>query len=74
MSFDMSGLPESDHAPFSDDQVSAMNRYQSDERFHPYTCCDHQIMSMTSGGLKCPKCGIVQNWVLRQTLLRMMKG
>jgi len=71
---DTSGLPDLIHAPFDDEQVEVMARYQKEGRFHPYTCCNHQTMVMTHDGLKCPKCGVVQNWVLRNTLRMMIRG
>ncbi len=70
MSFDMSGLPDMVYAPFDDEQVALMNRYQNSGDFHPYTCCDHQTMVMTREGLTCPKCQTVQNWCLRSSFMR----
>lgn len=72
-SADRSGLPDMDRAPFSDEQVAAMKHYQESGEFHPYTCCDHQVMQMTSNGMVCPKCGALQDWVLRATLSRMTR-
>lgn len=69
---DMSGLPDMQCAPFSEADVAKVEAYQTGHVFHPYTCCDHQTMQMTCDGLKCPKCGVVQDWIL-VTTLRLME-
>lgn len=60
---DQSGLPDMRHAPFSDWDVEVIREYQKGEIFHPYTCCDHQTMTMSRAGLVCPKCGALQTWI-----------
>ncbi len=53
---------------FSSDELKSLTAYQLSDYFHPYTCCDHQIMTPTPDGLVCPKCkrvqGSVLSWIL----------
>jgi hypothetical protein len=57
------------HAPFSDEQVLLLERYQEAGAFHPYTCCQHRSMQPRRAGLYCPDCGRLQTWVLRSSLM-----
>jgi hypothetical protein len=54
-------------APFTDEQVAALNCYQKYGDFHPFTCCSHEgcqratredrgILIASNEGWKCP-CG-----------------
>lgn len=49
-------------APFTDDQVKNMRAWQESDQVHPFTCCDHQTMTVETDGFHCPKCGQVQTW------------
>lgn len=75
MSGDASGLPDMRYAvvPLSEIEVMKLDRYQTECKFHPYTCCNHVTMRAFSGGLRCPKCGRIQDWVLQSTL-ELMRG
>ncbi len=72
----MMDAPEIKQAPFSEADVAKIQHYQVDARYHPYTCDhDHKsvAMRMVTDGLKCPQCGLVQDWILQVTL-DLMKG
>ena len=30
-------------APFTKGQVDALNKYQNEGKFHPFTCCSHPV-------------------------------
>lgn len=49
-------------APFTDEQVRKLKAWQECDYVHPFTCCDHQTMSVETRGFVCPKCGLVQTW------------
>lgn len=54
-------------APWTDQQVDALNAYQRLGRFHPYTCGNDHLGSnrnlvATVGGWICPHCDYRQNW------------
>jgi hypothetical protein len=53
-------------APWSDEQVAALQRQQRDERFHGYTCGnDHEgdrVLIPTPDGWRCPTCDYRQDW------------
>ena len=60
-------------APFTEEQVQAINQYQQEGQFHPFTCGsgkrtdeNHKygegILVATTEGLKCPFCDYKQNW------------
>jgi hypothetical protein len=56
-------------APFSEEQVKRLQAWQTCELTHPYTCCTNELnnqcretLEVHVDGLKCPKCGYVQNW------------
>lgn len=51
------------YAPFTDDEVRILKLWQENDYMHPFTCCDHQTMEPTNEGMKCPKCGRLQEWV-----------
>ncbi len=71
ISIDRSGLPDLKYAPFSAHESFLARCYQQDGRYHPYRCDHgHESVPMNAeiNGLKCPKCGIVQDWILQSTL------
>jgi hypothetical protein len=59
------------YAPFSQDQVTALNAFQSNPRNHPFTC-DNPVCIIEDGtsaplivrerGWICPSCSYTQNW------------
>jgi hypothetical protein len=60
-------------APFTPDQVEALNRYQKIAHFHPFTCgsgnrTDEKhldgegVLVATPDGWKCPYCDYTQDW------------
>lgn len=51
--------------PWTDEQVEALNRYQREGKFHPFTCGNdsrHQNLVATKDGWICPNCDYTQNW------------
>ncbi len=63
------------HAPWTQEQVDALNRYQQEGKFHPFTCGsgrrtdEHHldgegILVATPQGWKCPYCDYKQDWAL----------
>jgi hypothetical protein len=53
------------HAPFTESQVEALNRFQSCGRVHPFTCPKHdQDLIAEVSGWRCPVfgCLYVQDW------------
>lgn len=50
-------------APFTDDEVRILKLWQENDYLHPFTCCDHENMEPTNEGMKCLKCGRLQEWV-----------
>lgn len=60
-------------APFTPEQVVALNRFQRDGRFHPFTCGSGRrtdsahldgngILVASEQGWHCPYCEYVQDW------------
>lgn len=49
-------------APFTEKQVQNLKAWQNCDEVHPFTCCDHQTMTVDKDGFHCPKCGKVQTW------------
>jgi hypothetical protein len=52
-------------APWSKDQVDALNAYQATGAFHPFTCgtdSQHPVLVATLEGWRCRACGYEQNW------------
>lgn len=58
---------------FTKEQVDSLNRYQSDGRFHPFTCGNRKdiqkthadgegILVATEDGWICPYCDYKQEW------------
>lgn len=50
-------------APFTDDEVRILKLWQENEFLHPFTCCDNENMLPTNEGMKCLKCGRIQEWI-----------
>ena len=57
-------------APWSETKIAALRKYQTEGRYHPYTCCGY-AMDVLSVGMVCSKCGCEQDWVLESTLQLM---
>jgi hypothetical protein len=53
------------NAPFSEQQMASLQRFQACEMMHPYTChhCSHKLVPIVDG-LLCPEHGLVQTWVI----------
>lgn len=49
-------------APFTPEQVKNLRAWQESDYVHPFTCCNHQTMTVEMDGFHCPKCGTVQTW------------
>jgi len=60
-------------APFSDDQVNALNAFQAAGFVHPFTCCSHEgcdrqkqenegTLIATTNGWVCPCGKYTQDW------------
>ena len=60
-------------APWTQEQVDALNRFQQSDYVHPFTCgsgrrtdADHKdgegILLATVDGWKCPFCDYTQDW------------
>ena len=60
-------------APWTDEQVEALNRYQQERWFHPFTCASGNrtdaahtdgegILRATNNGWECPFCDYRQDW------------
>lgn len=43
-------------AIWNQEQVDKLNRWQSDGRFHPFTCECGNVLTATVGGWVCSKC------------------
>lgn len=63
------------NAPWTPEQVEALNARQRDGKFHPYTCGSGNrtdsahldgtgILVATAGGWVCPYCDYRQSWAL----------
>ena len=60
------------HAPWTGTQVAALNEYQHDQWFHPFTCAycreslgtedDDRLLVATVNGWECPTCDYCQTW------------
>lgn len=60
-------------APFSSEQVDALNRYQRLGYVHEFTCPEHhggadRTLYATKDGWRCPHCGYQQDWAHRAML------
>ena len=56
------------HAPWTDEQVAALNRYQREGRGHPFTGKRHEdgseciLIATNQGWIKCDGGSVVQTW------------
>lgn len=59
-------------APWTPDQVAALNRFQTSGFVHEFTCGnDHagdRVLVAHADGWHCPSCAYVQNWAHRMML------
>jgi len=65
-------------APWTPEQVAALNRYQQAHDFHPYTCGGNRkdewhldgegVLVATEKGWVCPYCNYTQNWARAFTM------
>jgi hypothetical protein len=59
------------HTLWTPEQVAALNRYQEQGQFHPYTCggaeC-REVLYATEDGWKCPKCPYTQTWAMESSV------
>jgi len=49
-------------APFTEEQVKHLREWQRNDQVHPFTCCNHRTMEVSTEGFICPACGVVQTW------------
>jgi len=54
-------------APFTPDQVEALNRWQTSGPVHPFTCGNREehgndVLIATADGWRCPSCDYTQPW------------
>ena len=50
------------YAPWTDEQVEALQKWQEDDTKHPYTCVCGESLAPYNSGWKCEYCGHTQNW------------
>jgi hypothetical protein len=53
------------HPPWSAEQIAALNAFQHDGRFHPFTCGNdsrHPVLVATPAGWICEACDYRQAW------------
>jgi len=59
-------------APWSKEEVDRLARFQTDPRFHPYTCGVHSGVSLhpATDGWHCgvSNCGYTQDWAHKEDL------
>ena len=61
-------------APWTDDQVMRLNRWQDSDWVHPYACPNrnnhpqNSKLKATVDGWVCPYCGYTQNWAHKESL------
>jgi hypothetical protein len=51
--------------PFTESEVEKLNQWQTDGRFHPFTCGSadcREVLVATVDGWVCPKCDYTQDW------------
>lgn len=52
-------------APWTDDQVTALNASQKNPSYHPFTCIaghSHGVLTATPDGWRCSECDYEQDW------------
>jgi len=50
------------YAPFTDEQVEALFKWQEDETKHPFTCICGESLTPYNDGWHCDYCCHTQNW------------
>lgn len=66
-------------APWTEEQVAALTRWQNNPMVHPHTCAkrdghpvdpegDHGVLVATTEGWKCRHCDYTQDWALAMCL------
>jgi hypothetical protein len=61
-------MPDIVHAPWSDEQVANLNRWQQCDHVHPFTCPNEHTEANTvalfahRSGWMCPLCDYRQDW------------
>jgi hypothetical protein len=63
-------------APFSPDQVYALNRFQNAGITHPFTCIFHsdEPLVAQTDGWHCPICPYHQTWAWKEMLVDPLGG
>jgi hypothetical protein len=55
-------------APWTDEQVDKLRKWQENDSIHPYTCiCGESLMPHNNGWI-CEYCGHVQDWCWKGSL------
>ena len=49
-------------APWTDEQVETLQKWQEDDTKHPYTCICGESLTPYNSGWKCEYCGHTQDW------------
>jgi hypothetical protein len=60
-------------APWNEEQVNALNAYQRNGRFHPFTCphaheSDRELIATRDGWI-CRRCNYTQTWTLAAAIV-----
>jgi hypothetical protein len=64
--------PVTFHAPWTQDQVDGLTRWQTSGVVHEYTCgtdSSHRPLVATVDGWTCPDCPYRQDWAIASTVL-----
>ena len=60
---------ENTYSPWTEEQVRILNKFQSSDVFHSFTCPnDGNDLIATKEGWICPCCDYTQNWALASML------
>lgn len=49
-------------APFTPEQIKNLSNYQQNDRHHPFTCLDGNLLTPVESGWICSCCNYTQNW------------
>ena len=62
--------PDKSFAPWTEEQVINLRKWQDSDFVHPYTCvCDsNNILKPEKDGFVCLVCGYLQNWCYQDML------